>query len=86
MHGYTLLQLCCFVLCGATSGTLSIGSGLVPVDPIVDRVLGLFFPFMIVAFVPLRKVLLPRVFDQQALLCVVHAMMLTLLELVHCLA
>lgn len=77
MHAYTLLQLCCFVLCGATSGSLSIGSGLVPIDPIVDRVLGLFFPFMVVAFVPFRKVLLPRLFDEQALLCVVHAVSLT---------
>ena len=87
MHCYTLAQLLCFLLCGLTSGSLSIGSGLIPIEPIVDRVLGnniqtfeclkrsrltvcclwrvsffgsyvpttgLFFPFMIVAFVPLR--------------------------------
>jgi hypothetical protein len=40
MHCYTLAQLLCFLLCGLTSGSLSIGSGLIPIEPIIDRVLG----------------------------------------------
>ena len=69
MHGYTLIQLLCFILCGATSYASFPGGG----NTVLSNVLGLLFPFIIVAFVPVRKYALPKFFDAQALLWLDHS-------------
>ena len=55
MHKYTIIQLACLGVCW-----------IVSLDP-TDLGLGLAFPLVIVSFVPLRSVLLPRWFDAQHL-------------------
>ena len=55
MHLYTITQLACLGVCW-----------IVSLDP-TDLGLGLAFPLVIVSFVPLRSILLPRWFDAQHL-------------------
>jgi|EP01047_Picozoa_sp_COSAG01_P008921 hypothetical protein len=58
MHAYTIVQLACFAACAVT-GALS-------------GALGLLFPFVVLAIVPVRKWLLPLWFPSDALLWLDH--------------